>query len=60
VIIINPESVKNNLDAVLKVAEDVSKESNTLFIIGDCANLHDAKKKVSELCHLAFSGRHYS
>jgi hypothetical protein len=31
----------------------------TLFL-DDCANLQDSKKKVSELCHLAFSGRHYS
>jgi ribonuclease HIII len=29
------------------------------LIIDDCANLADSKKKVSELCHLAFSGRHY-
>ena len=60
VIILNPQSVKYNLDATLKIAEEVFKGSNTLFIIDDCANLSDTKKKASELCHLAFSGRHYS
>ena len=30
-----------------------------MFIIDDCANLHDVKRKTTELCNLAFSGRHY-
>ena len=59
VIIMNPDSVKNHLDETLKIATSVYKGSNTLFIIDDCANLQDSKKKVSELCHLAFSARHY-
>ena len=59
VVILNPESVKNHLDETLKIATAVYKGTNTLFIIDDCANLQDSKKKVSELCHLAFSARHY-
>jgi hypothetical protein len=59
VIIINPESVKNNLDAVLKEAEDVFKGSNTLFIIDDCANLQDAKKGFRIVSFSIFRG-HYS
>jgi hypothetical protein len=33
---------------------------NTLFIIDDCANLHDSKLKASAICKLAFHGRHYN
>ncbi len=32
---------------------------NTLFIIDDCANLHDSKMKESSICKLAFHGRHH-
>lgn len=59
VYIINPNAVKENLDLVLSFVIETFKGSNSLFIIDDCANLQDSKKKVSELCHLAFSGRHY-
>jgi hypothetical protein len=57
-IIINPDSVKKDLDSVLKFASEVFSSSKTLFIIDDCSNLHDLKRKNSELCNLAFSGRH--
>jgi A32 protein len=30
----------------------------TLFIIDDCANLHESKVKESAICKLAFHGRH--
>jgi len=59
VFIINPVAVENYLDNVLQFVRETFKGSNTLFVIDDCANLQDSKKKVSELCHLAFSGRHY-
>ena len=59
VYIINPNAVKENLDLVLSFVIETFKGSNSLFIIDDCANLQDSKKKVSELCNLAFSGRHY-
>ena len=59
VYVLNPGSVEHNLDSVLYFATQVFEGSNTLFIIDDCANLQDSKKKVSQLCHLAFSGRHY-
>ena len=58
-VVLNPEAVKNNLDACLKLATETYKNANTLFLIDDCANLHDMKKKKSELCFLAFSGRHF-
>lgn len=59
VYIINPYSVQTNLDLVLKFVIETFKGSNSLFILDDCANLQDSKKKVSELCYLAFSGRHF-
>ncbi len=59
-IILNSKTVKNNLDNCIKIAIDIYKGSNTLFIIDDCANLHDSKIRESELCYLAFSGRHYN
>jgi len=59
VLILNPSAIERSLDLPLYFARETFKDSNTLFIIDDCANLHDTKKKVSELCHLAFSGRHY-
>ena len=57
-IVLTPDAVKDNLDACVKIATETYKNSNTLFLIDDCANLHDMKKKQSELCFLAFSGRH--
>ena len=57
-IVLNPDAVKNDLDTCLKIATNTYKNSNTLFLIDDCANLNDMKKKKSELCFLAFSGRH--
>ena len=58
-VVLKSETVKNNLDACLQIATYTYKNSNTLFLIDDCANLHDIKKKKSELCNLAFSGRHF-
>jgi len=58
VIILPPNVVKEDLDSCLKIATETYKGSNTLFLIDDCANLHDFKKKKSELCYLACSGRH--
>ncbi len=59
-VVLNPDTVKENLDACLKIATETYKNSNTLFLIDDCANLNDMKKKKSELCSLAFSGRHHN
>jgi len=59
-IVLNSKAVKNNLDNCIKIAIDIYKGSNTLFIIDDCANLHDSKIRESELCFLAFSGRHFN
>lgn len=59
-IVMNPIAVKENLDNCIRIAIDIYKGSNTLFIIDDCANLHDSKIRESELCYLAFSGRHYN
>ena len=50
--------VDGNLNALLLIATEVYKNFNTLFIIDDCANLHDSKMKSSQLTNLAFSGRH--
>ena len=58
-IVADPKAVKSNLDGALQIFTDLYKGKNTLFLIDDCANLHDTKTKESELCHLAFSGRHY-
>ena len=58
-IVVNPEAVKNNLDACIQILVDIYKGFKTLFIFDDCANLHDSKRKESEMCLLAFSGRHY-
>ena len=59
VIILDPELVKTHLNQLLWVCAQVFKNSNSLFILDDCANLHDTKTKKTELCNLAFSGRHY-
>ena len=32
----------------------------TLFLIDDCAHLHDSKIKESVICKLAFNGRHHN
>ena len=32
----------------------------TLFLINDCANLHDSKMKESAFCKLAFHERHHN
>ena len=58
-IVANPETVKSSLDACIQIMIETYKGTNTIFLIDDCANLHDSKRKTSELCHLAFSGRHY-
>jgi len=50
--------VDGNLNALLLIATEAYKNSNTLFIIDDCSNLHDSKIKCSQLTNLAFSGRH--
>ncbi|WP_375654892.1 ATPase/DNA packaging protein [Bartonella sp. CL46QHWL] len=60
VFIIHPEAISSNFDSVLHFATQTFAGSKTLFLIDDCANLRDTKKKVSELCNLAFSGRHYN
>ena len=58
-IVFPPDVVKDNLNECLKIATETFKNNgNVLFLIDDCANLHDVKKKKSELCNLAFSGRH--
>ena len=59
VYIINPSAVKTSLNLILTFVIEIFKGSNSLFIIDDCANLQDSKKKASELCYLAFSGRHF-
>jgi len=58
-IVVDPETVKKNLDVCIQIMIDIYKGTNSLFVIDDCANLHDSKKKESEICQLAFSGRHY-
>ena len=59
VIVLDPRLVKKDLNKTLLASMETFKGSNTLFIIDDCANLKDSKRKASELCGLAFSGRHY-
>jgi hypothetical protein len=51
--------VGKNLDSWLGIAIETYKNTNTFFIIDDCANLNDTKIKSSQLTKLAFSGRHY-
>ena len=58
-IVLPTDVVKDNLNECLKIATETYKNNgNVLFLIDDCANLHDVKKKKSELCNLAFSVRH--
>lgn len=59
VYILEPNLVKTELNKLLFVCEEIFKGSNTLFILDDCANLEDSKRKKTELCNLAYSGRHY-
>jgi len=60
VVVLPPEAVHTSLDVLLAFCAKVygSPESNTLFLIDDCANLRDTKVKSSALTQLAFSGRH--
>ena len=53
-IILDPKTVKNNLDNCIRIIIDIYKGTNTLFIIDDCANLHDSKIRESELCYCVF------
>ena len=58
--IINKKLLLKNdtLDSMLAVCYKQYKNSNTLFLLDDIANLWDAKHRCSELCKLAFSARH--
>ena len=58
VYILDPELVELDLDKLLIMCVGIFKGSNTLFILDDCGNLSDTRKKKTELCKLAFSGRH--
>ena len=53
--------VTQDLNECLKDAIDEfkSKDSQTLFIIDDCANLWESKNKCTKLTELAFHGRHF-
>jgi len=57
VIMIDPSS--SSLDKCVKCLKTIFKGTNTLFVIDDCANLEDVKKKATSLTDLAFSTRHY-
>lgn len=48
----------DNLNKLLELSKEFFSGHNTLFIIDDCANLHDSKIKRSAICKLAFHGRH--
>jgi len=56
-IIVDPTS--SSLDECVKCLKHIFKGTNTLFIIDDCANLDDVKKKATSLTELAFSASHY-
>ena len=49
-----------DLDELLEKNMELFSGYNTLFIIDDCANLHDSKMKESAICKLAFHGRHHN
>ena len=55
-----PIIINDKLNDVLEKLYDKYKDRNeqTLIIIDDCANLHDAKQKATALTKLAFHGRH--
>jgi hypothetical protein len=50
----------DNLDEMLEKNMEFFSGSATLFLIDDCANLHDSKMKESAICKLAFHGRHHN
>ena len=50
----------DNLDELLEKNMEFFSGSRTLFLIDDCANLHDSKMKESAICKLAFHGRHHN
>ena len=55
----------DNLDEMLEknmefFSGSVRDGPSTLFLIDDCANLHDSKMKESAICKLAFHGRHHN
>ena len=52
--------INNNLDEYLEINMKFFSGCNTLFLIDDCANLHDSKMKKSAICELAFHGRHHN
>ena len=51
--------INDNLDESLEINMKFFGVYNTLFLIDDCANLHDSKIKESAICKLAFHGRPY-
>jgi hypothetical protein len=58
IIIIDPSlSLDEYLEMNMKF---FSGADQTLFLIDDCANLHDSKMKESAICKLAFHGRHHN
>ena len=57
-----PLVIDKNLNKTLEKLIEIYKDDKeqTLIIIDDCANLHDAKLKATALTKLAFHGRHYN
>lgn len=57
-----PLVIDKNLNKILEKLIEIYKDDKeqTLIIIDDCANLHDAKLKATALTKLAFHGRHYN
>ena len=55
-----PLVIDDNLNIVLcsLIEKFKDKKEQTLIIVDDCANLHDAKLKATALTKLAFHGRH--
>ena len=56
-IIVN--DINENLDEYLEINMKYFGGYNILFLIDDCANLHDSKIKESAISKLAFHDRHY-
>ena len=53
--------VDDNLNELLILATETYKNSGqVLFLIDDCANLHDSKQKSTQLTLLSFSSRHFN
>lgn len=52
--------INNDLDELLEKNMIFFSGYNVLFLIDDCANLHDSKMKESAICKLAFHGRHHN